>query len=122
MHAVPVYAEVGGGGEEGEVMPTRIEMWKLPRPNYKIRRRETRPNAAARGYCDAKHRAWRLAVLNRDNWQCRMCGRICAAKRQAHADHIIPIVVRPDLRYEVANGRCLCHSCHSKHTAGGGED
>jgi hypothetical protein len=98
-------------------MPTRIEMFRLPRANYKIRRRDARPNAAARGYCDGRHKAWRLAVLERDNWQCKACGRVCGRKREAHADHIIPVAVRPDLRYEVDNGRCLCHSCHSRRTA-----
>jgi 5-methylcytosine-specific restriction endonuclease McrA len=98
-------------------MPQRIEMWRPPRATYKIRRRETRPNAAARGYCDARHKAWRIAVLNRDNWQCQACGRVCGRKREAHADHIIPVAERPDLRYEVANGRCLCDSCHSRRTS-----
>lgn len=99
-------------------MPQRIEMWRPARANYKIRRQDNRPNAAARGYCDSRHKAWRLAVLTRDNWQCRACGRVCASKRQAHADHIVPVVVRPDLRYEVHNGQCLCHSCHSSKTHG----
>jgi hypothetical protein len=101
-------------------MPQRIEMWRMPRTNTKIRRASTRPNAAARGYCDPRHKAWRLAVLTRDNWQCRQCSRICASRRQAHADHIVPVVQRPDLRYEVTNGQCLCASCHSKKTVAGG--
>ena len=101
-------------------MPQRIEMFRLPRSNAKVRRRESRPNAAARGYCDNRHKAWRLAVLVRDDYTCRTCGRVCGAKREAHADHIIPIAARPDLRYEVANGQCLCHSCHSKKTLAAG--
>jgi len=98
-------------------MPQRVEMFKLPRPTSKARVRTYRPSAAARGYCDGRHKAWRLAVLGRDNWQCRGCGRVCGNKREAHADHIIPVAVRPDLRYEVANGQCLCHSCHSRKTS-----
>ena len=97
-------------------MPQRVEMIKPPRLVAKVRRREQRPNAAARGYCDPKHKAWRLAVLLRDNWKCRACGRVCGNKREAHADHIIPVVVRPDLRYDDNNGQCLCHSCHSRKT------
>ena len=92
-------------------MPTRVAYW----PTRK-RKPENRPNAAARGYCDSRHAAWRKAVLLRDNYQCRACGCICAAKRQAHADHIIPVVVRPDLRYVVDNGQCLCASCHTRKT------
>jgi 5-methylcytosine-specific restriction endonuclease McrA len=99
-------------------MPQRIAMTRTPRAEIKLRRDAARPNAAARGYCDPRHKAWRLAVLNRDNWQCRDCGRICTNRRQAHADHLIDVVVRPDLRYEVANGQCLCASCHSRKTRG----
>lgn len=91
-------------------------MFRLPRGTAKIRRRERRPNAAARGYCDARHKAWRLAVLNRDGWVCQFCARPCGSKGEAHADHIVPVTVRPDLRYEVNNGRCLCISCHSRRT------
>jgi 5-methylcytosine-specific restriction endonuclease McrA len=94
-------------------------MMRPARAAVKIKRQgATRPNAYQRGYCDSKHFAWRQAVLLRDNWQCRHCGTICGRKREAHADHIISRAVRPDLRYDVANGQCLCHSCHSKKTAG----
>lgn len=97
-------------------MPQRIEMFRQPRANFKIKKAAYRPNAAARGYCDSKHAAWRREVLLRDNWQCRSCGRVCARKREAHADHIIPISQRPDLRYVVDNGQCLCLPCHSRKT------
>lgn len=97
-------------------MPQRVEMVRLPRSYAKIRMRESRPNAAARGYCDARHKAWRLEVLVRDAYVCQHCGRVCGKKGEAHADHIIPVAVRPDLRHDVANGRCLCHSCHSRRT------
>jgi 5-methylcytosine-specific restriction protein A len=95
-------------------------MFRLPRSTAKVRRRDARPNAAARGYCDKKHKAWRAAVLLRDDYTCRSCGRVCGSKREAHADHIIPVVQRPDLRYEEANGQCLCHSCHSRKTLANG--
>jgi 5-methylcytosine-specific restriction endonuclease McrA len=97
-------------------MPQRIEMWKPPRGTAKIRRLEARPNAYRRGYTDGRHRAWRLAVLERDGYICRDCGRVCGSKGEAHADHIIPVKVRPELRHEVDNGQCLCGSCHQKKT------
>lgn len=97
-------------------MPQRIEMIRPPRANYKIVRRDNGPNAHQRGYCSPQHKAWRLAVLERDNWQCKACGRVCAKKREAHADHIIAVVSRPDLRFDIANGQCLCASCHSRKT------
>lgn len=97
-------------------MPQRIEMFRQPRGTAKIRRLELRPNATARGYCSKQHRAWRLAVLARDGYLCRDCGRACGSKREAHADHVVPVKVRPDLRYDVDNGQCLCASCHQRKT------
>jgi len=123
MHAVPVYAEVGGGDCAGEVMPTRIPTYRPPRLRS-ASIPEQRPNAAARGYCDKRHKAWRLAVLTRDAWQCQDCGRVCADKRQAHADHRSPVVHGTEVcqdgrsRYDVDGGQCLCHGCHNRKTAG----
>lgn len=94
-------------------MPTRIQSFRPPR--VRQRRTDDRPNAYQRGYCDKKHRAWRLAVLTRDAWQCQECGRICADKREAHADHIKRIAEGGE-RYDVANGQCLCVRCHGRKT------
>ena len=97
-------------------MPRKLPYVRLPRP-------QRRPNAAARGYCDAKHRRWRLAVLRRDDWTCQDCGRVCTDKAEAHADHVSPIVPGTDYcengcsRYDVSNGKCRCLSCHSRKTA-----
>jgi 5-methylcytosine-specific restriction enzyme A len=96
-------------------MPTRIPSHRPLRLRTAARRDESaRPNAAARGYCDKAHRTWRQAVLTRDAWSCVDCGRIDQAN---HADHVVPVSVRPDLRYEVSNGACRCISCHSRKTA-----
>lgn len=100
-------------------MPQRIEMWRPPRAKHQIRVAESRPNAYRRGYTDGRHRAWRKAVLVRDAYTCRHCARVCGKKGEAHADHIVPVAVRPDLRYEVDNGQCLCASCHSRKTKNG---
>lgn len=97
-------------------MPQRIEMWRPPRAKHQIRVAEARPNAYRRGYTDGRHRAWRRAVLERDGYVCRDCARVCGSKGEAHADHIIPVKSRPDLRYEVSNGACRCASCHQKKT------
>ena len=97
-------------------MPQRIQSYKPPRLGGRPRRDESaRPNAAARGYCDKAHRAWRAAVLTRDAWQCRECSRVCSGDREAHADHIVPISQGGD-RYSLDNGQCLCRSCHSRKT------
>lgn len=97
-------------------MPTRVPTFKPPRLRSASVAEATRPNAYQRGYTDKRHQAWRLAVLTRDAWQCRACGKLCSSKREAHADHIVPVAERPDLRYVVANGQCLCASCHSRKT------
>jgi HNH endonuclease. len=61
-------------------------------------------------------------VLNRDAWVCRACGTLCSDKRQAHADHVSPVVPGTDAcrdgrsRYDVAAGQCLCASCHQAKT------
>jgi 5-methylcytosine-specific restriction protein A len=97
-------------------MPQRIPSHRPPRlPSARRRDESTRPSAAARGYCDRAHRAWRQAVLTRDAWACRACGRVCSDHREAHADHIVPISQGGE-RYSVANGQTLCASCHGRKT------
>lgn len=97
-------------------MPSRIPSYKPPRLGGRPKRDESaRPNAAARGYCDKAHRAWRQAVLTRDAWQCQACGRVCADKREAQADHVVPIS-QGGSRYDIGNGQCLCIVCHGRKT------
>jgi hypothetical protein len=101
-------------------MPIRPLTRRPPRLRYPVQ--EQRPNAAARGYCDRRHRAWRAAVLVRDDWTCRDCGRVCGAGREAHADHVSPVVAGSDMcrdgrsRYDIAGGQCLCVACHARKT------
>jgi 5-methylcytosine-specific restriction endonuclease McrA len=95
-------------------MPSRMPSYRPPRMRTQYRRDDTaRPNASARGYTDKQHRKWRQAVLTRDAWACVDCGRIDQAN---HADHIVPVAERPDLRYELSNGACRCRACHSRKT------
>lgn len=55
---------------------------------------------------------WRMAVFERDDYTCQMCGhrgsKICA-------DHILPYSLHPELRLALDNGRTLCSDCH-RHT------
>ena len=103
-------------------MPQRVEMWRAPRASHQVRVAASRPNAYRRGYTDARHRAWRAAVLERDAWTCRHCGRVCGRKGEAHADHVSPVVAGSDLcadgrsRYDVENGQTLCAACHQRKT------
>ena len=61
-------------------------------------------------YHTPEYKAWRLAVFQRDGFKCRHCG----ATKKLQADHIIPRSARPDLAYEVSNGRTLCKPCHKR--------
>ena len=95
-------------------MPQRIPSHRPLRLASSRAKRDdtTRPNAAARGYCDAAHRTWRQAVLTRDAWACVDCGRVDAAN---HADHIVPIAQGGE-RYDLANGAYRCAGCHARKT------
>lgn len=53
---------------------------------------------------------WKAGVFVRDNRQCVICGSM----DRIEADHIKPFSVYPDLRFNISNGRTLCHTCHRK--------
>ena len=42
--------------------------------------------------------------------------RFSQGERHLHADHQIPIAVRPDLRLDLDNLRTRCNTCHSAKT------
>lgn len=95
-------------------MPERVPPFRPIRLRTRPRE-ENRPNAHQRGYCDKAHRRWRQAVLTRDAWTCVACGRVCTDRREAHADHIVPVAAGGD-RYALANGQTLCIRCHGRKT------
>lgn len=51
---------------------------------------------------------WKVNVFVRDGRKCVLCG----SGDRIEADHIKPFSVYPELRFDVANGRTLCHDCH----------
>ncbi len=59
-----------------------------------------------------EHKAWAKAVKIRDNFTCQMCGKRGGA---LHSDHILSFAEHPEHRFDLDNGRTLCHSCHAKH-------
>jgi HNH endonuclease/NUMOD3 motif len=59
-----------------------------------------------------EYREWRDAVFARDNYTCVECGDDTGGNLEA--DHIKPFALFPDLRFDVNNGRTLCHDCHTK--------
>ena len=107
MHALPVYAEVGGGGCAGEVMPARIERW---RPPVHLKARPTKERAH---YTSKDWRARRKAILIRDAYRCRSCSRV-AYGPAAHVDHILPL--EEGGTDDEGNLQVLCESCHGRKT------
>ena len=59
---------------------------------------------------------WRRLVLQRDGYRCVICG----SKERLEADHVKPYSRVPELRFDVGNGRTLCHECHKKTDTYGG--
>lgn len=102
-----------------------------------------RGTSTERGY-DARHRRLRIACFERDGWRCVDCGwepdivtdcrrlglgdppveyvrhelreRLNRGERHLHADHEIPIAVRPDLRLDLDNLKTRCDRCHNRKT------
>lgn len=53
---------------------------------------------------------WSLAVREKDNFMCRICG----SKEKLNAHHIKPYAIFPKLRFDIKNGITLCEDCHKK--------
>jgi len=62
---------------------------------------------------DERYLRWRNAVLARDGYKCRKCGRQCKKFESGlAAHHISPYATDVDARYNVDNGLTLCRACN----------
>lgn len=55
-------------------------------------------------------REWKEAVREKDQNICQRCG---IYQQYIHTHHVATRKRRPDLKYVVSNGMCLCNSCHT---------
>ena len=53
---------------------------------------------------------WKAQVFVRDGRACVWC----KSTENIEADHIKPFSTYPELRFDINNGRTLCHDCHKK--------
>jgi HNH endonuclease len=62
---------------------------------------------------DPRYQAWRVAVLERDDYTCQDCKRRCKKyEKGLAAHHIKTYRDYRELRYEISNGVTLCRQCH----------
>lgn len=77
--------------------------YKQDKPNYKrIKERQY-----------SGYKEWRMAVFQRDNFNCVKCGRNSTSKNRLAAHHIINHHSYPEGRTDVDNGVTLCFECHT---------
>ena len=76
-----------------------------------------RENAEDRAFLKtAEWQRMRWQVLRRDAFTCQWpgCGVVLAHDtKRLVADHIVPVRVAPERKWDMANLQCLCDICHS---------
>ena len=80
-------------------------------PTCTTNRNRTRGSATQRGY-DREYQAFRITILNRDNWTCHICGKHLVGS-DATVDHLLPLSSHPHLRLDPTNARACCRSDNS---------
>jgi len=64
-----------------------------------------------RDYSDPVYKNFRIEVLKRDNFKCRMPS--CKSNKNLNVHHINPWSKAAALRYDISNGITLCKNCHN---------
>jgi 5-methylcytosine-specific restriction endonuclease McrA len=54
----------------------------------------------------------RMAILERDGWQCRVCGE----RRHLEVDHVLAVRSHPERAWDPCNLQTLCRACHTRKT------
>jgi len=55
-----------------------------------------------------EYRQWRVAVIRRDK-RCVVCG----SRKTREAHHLSSGTYFKEQRFDISNGVCLCHKCHT---------
>lgn len=59
----------------------------------------------------------RRMILDRDGWQCQMCGVLLTGQMHqpngAVVDHLEPVALSPHRERDPGNMRAVCRSCHA---------
>lgn len=87
-------------------MPKRFETFRPRRP------RKARFGPSFSQKYGKQWPALRLKILTRDNWQCRLCGRLCQDAGEAQVDHRVRKGLGGD--DSETNLWTLCIRCHGK--------
>lgn len=66
---------------------------------------------------DPKHQ-WRIEVLTRDNFKCRVCGKPCNSAHHIYSRKYCQENA-PELEWDVRNGVAACYECHQEITLDG---
>lgn len=66
-----------------------------------------------RNYDDPAYKKFRMDVLKRDKFTCKMCK---TKKKKVYVHHIRKWASASSLRYEASNGITLCYNCHKEVT------
>jgi hypothetical protein len=92
----------------------KIRMTGSSNPNWK----NGATSEARRIRSTSEYREWRNKVFSRDNYMCIHCGlkfiKGVTGTIKFNADHIKPFATYKELRFDINNGRTLCHPCHTK--------
>lgn len=84
---------------------------KLSGPNNRMYDHNMTPEQRADKRLYPEYRQWRKAVLQRDDYTCRICG---TRGSRMHAHHLDSYARHPELRTNPDNGVTLCKPCHDQ--------
>jgi 5-methylcytosine-specific restriction endonuclease McrA len=68
-----------------------------------------------RNYSDPAYKQFRMDVLKRDKFNCKMC-KASGKRKKMYVHHIRKWANAASLRYETSNGITLCYNCHKEVT------